>query len=495
MSPSEPSRPAAGFVWLVVPAVALVLAFVVTIGKPLYAVAAIGALIAVPLLMRSPKLALLLTLAAIPLEEAAVLSQTGPLGRISFAKIFGALAVASWLGNLLLRRQPLHIPRTGWIIIAYVAVGVVSLFGAIDPAPGRTMVFRWINTILFFLLVVHVVDSWKTLKQALMVFVVVSTAVAAFAVVQRALPSFQYEQRGAQEIADEVTFGAQKDVLEQDLVGGEVVRAGGTSYHPLILALNCTLLVPLLVVAAAKTQGRLRLLSLGALAINLAALLASGSRSGLVSFLGVVVVLTLKRVIVPNRFLVSGVLLAAIAAWPLIPSDIKERLFSADAYKVERSSSLTYRVEMVEAGFSVWSDHPLLGAGLGNLTEVGKHMRSDVLDNLASGVHNMYLQVGLETGIAGLAMVLWFFVASLRAARELERRAFAEGRDDAAWLAQALSGCIWAMLIFGLSLDVMNFSLKNAWFLLALLPAALRLLQSPSSTPALHPRGLAHVAR
>lgn len=463
-------------VWLAVPLLAICVFMVVIIGRPLYIVAFLGAVIVVPLLLRSPQMAMFATIAAIPLEEAGVLAAAGPLGRLSLAKIFGALAIASWLTNMVLRRERLHVPPPIWLLIAYLSVGALSLFGAPEPEAGRSMMFRWCNTILFVLMVCNVVSSWETLRKALLIFVAVSTAVSAFAITQRALPQFQYAQRGAAEISDSVEFGAQVDVIEQDLLGTAVVRAGGTSYHPLILGLNTTLLLPLLVILALYLNGRQRIAASVALGINFTALLATGSRSGIVSCAAVLAILLLKKVIRPNRFLIVGALASILLVFLFMPADLKERILSIDSYRLDRSSSLSYRVEMLDAGLSVWSEHPVLGIGLGNLTAIGERMRSDVLSGLASGVHNMYVQIGLETGLVGLAVLMSFFVASLRSSERLRRSGVDLGREDFRRLGEALSISVWVLLIFGMSLDVMNFSLKNAWFLLALIHASQRLV-------------------
>lgn len=467
-----------GLMWILVPAVALILALTITMAGPMYAGALIAAMIVVPLAMRSPELALMITVATIPLEEAAVLSQAGPLGRMSLPKLTGALAMASWLFNALLKGQRPRIPRTIWLLIAYVVIGIASLVGAPEPEDGRTMVIRWIVTILFFLLVVNVVDTRDKLKHVVLVFLISATAVGAFAVVQRALPQFQYAQRGAKDIVEEVLVGAQVDTLEEELVGGAVLRSGGTSYHPLILALNCTLIAPLLAVGAQRLRGKKRWLALFALAVTVAALVSSGSRSGLLSFTVVMLILLLKGTLRVNLLMIGGGLLALLVAWPLIPADIKTRLFSADAYNVDRSSSLQFRVEMAEAGLSVWRDHPLLGIGLGNLTEIGLRMPSGVLEGMSSGTHNVYLQVALETGLIGLIAVMLFLFVCLRSARRLEAAAREAGEPEMALVAQGLSGTVWVLFVYGMSLDLWNLPLKNAWFLLALLPAMEGILRS-----------------
>ena len=471
-----------GFGWLILPAFALAIAILIVFGKPMYFAAALGGMILLPIFFYSPRLALLVTVAAIPLEEAGVLSPDSLLGRISLAKIFGALALLSWVLNVLAKKQPMRVPPAIWWLLAYLAVGLLSLFGANDPGSGKTMLLRWTNTILFFLMVYNLVDSRLLIKRLLLTFLVISTAISAFALLQRVMPQFQYEQRGAQEIADTVEFGAQVDVIEEDLLGKSVLRSGGTSYHPLILALNCTILLPLLIVAVTRARGKPRFFAALALIINFAALLATGSRSGIVSCALMLLVLLFKGVIRPNRFMILGVLLIPFLVFPLLPADLKDRLFSVDSYQVDRSSSLGYRVEMFKAGLSVWSDHPLLGAGLGNLTDMTTRMESDVLSGLASGVHNMYLQIAVETGLAGLCVMMIFLLGSLRIARQMEQRALTAGDEPLRYLAQALSGCVWVLLIFGLSLDVMNFGLKNAWLLLSLLHV-LPMLLNPKETP------------
>lgn len=428
------------------------------------------------LIMLVPEVGLLLTLATIPLEETGVLFQSAGI-RLSLSKIFGALTLVAWLVNVLVRRQSIWIPKPALLLGGYVLVAAFSLWHASEFESGSKMWLRLVTTAAFYLMVLNMIDSWPRLRRALFVFAVSSVFVFGFAVLQQHSSSFVYEQRGAKEIAEDVQYGAQEDVIEADLVGGSVRRSGGTSYHPLLLSLNTVLLLPVLVFALYFFRGSLMIkaLLLGAVLVDLAAMASTASRSGFLMAIVILAMLVMKRIIRINRFTIATVLVCALAAWPLLPDGFKERVLNLGMYDVQESTSLRYRVELIESGLEVFRQHPLNGVGIGNLVEINKYMPSYNLGGFASGVHNMYVQVALETGVLGLGFIMAFFLVTLHGFRTCAN-AWDPSSKEAA-LVRALSVCVWVLLFYGLSLDIMNFGLKNAWFLLALQPVMWRLAE------------------
>ena len=429
---------------------------------------------ALAIIAAAPEVGLLLTVASIPLEEMGAIGQVGDL-RISLAKVFAALTVLVWAGGVVVLGRRVWVPKMAWIFGLYVAAGGISLVGAPDLGAGISMLHRLLLTFIFFLLVANLLDTWPKLMRALAAFSAVTVIVSGFAVSQQFLEGFTYGQRTV-EVQEEIQYGAQVDIVEQEMLGRSVLRSGGTSWHPIVLGFNAVLMMPIFAWGAFQSRrGWLRLICAGGFLIHVAALVSSGSRSCFIAFVGVLFLLVLKRIIPLNRYTIGGSIVAALIAWPILPEDYKARVLNPGAYQAETSQSLYYRFDMLNAGIEVFRRHPFTGIGLGNVTEMNNYMTEWDFQGHDMGVHNMYVQVALETGIVGLAACLFLYVYILRGFSMAARVWQAAGDPWRAALCRALSVCVWAILLQGLSLDMMGISMRNAWFLVSLQPVLLYL--------------------
>ncbi|MDR0249396.1 MAG: O-antigen ligase family protein [Oscillospiraceae bacterium] len=176
------------------------------------------------------------------------------------------------------------------------------------------------------------------------------------------------------------------------------------------------------------------------------ALLLTFSRAGWASFaVGVLVFLffTHRRVI-PYLFA------AALITLPLLPSSIHTRLFSLFGIFTSSDSSASHRAYIYNLVFPVLEKHWLFGTGLGTESLRYAIMRYyATLPEFTSfewGVpphtHNIYLQVWLETGIAGVASFCGAAAALLRRCADTLRR-----RRD--YMLTAGFACIVSSLFFG----------------------------------------------
>jgi O-antigen ligase len=64
----------------------------------------------------------------------------------------------------------------------------------------------------------------------------------------------------------------------------------------------------------------------------------------------------------------------------------------------------------------MWREKPFLGWGLGTFPIVYPQFRSFYTSFFVNQAHNDYLQLIVETGIAGFAIALWFLVLAFRRA-------------------------------------------------------------------------------
>ena len=148
------------------------------------------------------------------------------------------------------------------------------------------------------------------------------------------------------------------------------------------------------------------------------ALLLTGSRGGIVSFvfevgvLGLIVFVarTKKSQIVPFAI----VLLAALLAMGWLGANrVLDRFSSYRADEVTANR----RVTMLKGTWHVFLAHPLIGSGLGTLVAVYPRYEPYYDGKIVNHAHNDYVEALAETGTAGGICGLAFFLLWLREAR------------------------------------------------------------------------------
>lgn len=149
------------------------------------------------------------------------------------------------------------------------------------------------------------------------------------------------------------------------------------------------------------------------------ALLLTGSRGGILSFVFEVGVLALivyvkrsrKTQVVPFALVL---LIALLALGWLGASRVVDRFsdYRADDLTANR------RVTMIKGTWHVFVDHPLIGCGLGTLVAVYPRYETYYDGKVVDHAHNDYFEVLAETGIAGGICVLVFFLLWLHEVRQ-----------------------------------------------------------------------------
>jgi len=123
------------------------------------------------------------------------------------------------------------------------------------------------------------------------------------------------------------------------------------------------------------------------------------------------------RVVVGLLSLASLVVVAAFLVG-LIPfylfNPILTRLGLADislTRPTDQTFSTAERLAHWIAGLRMFSDHPLLGVGIGNYTEAYPHYFVTIFTNPLGHAHNYYINIAAETGSIGLIAYLFFILA------------------------------------------------------------------------------------
>lgn len=272
-------------------------------------------------------------------------------------------------------------------------------------------------------------------------------------------------------------------------------RLAGPLGDPNFFAQILLILVPIALFMAWSSRSlRLRILAYTAAGLVTAATLLTYSRGGALALACVIGLSILGRGVSWRRMLVgalAGVLLLSVVT----PGGFTRRLQTLSELLpggevLHPDSSLEKRKLLAQVAWRLLLDHPLVGVGAGNYSvyyneyadEVGSVAREYVDPDVLHFPHNLYLEVGAETGLVGLAVFAAILVAAVGQLR-FARSAFLEAGDrGTAYLARAIEIGIVGYLVSSIFLhgDFQRYLWLWFAFSTALYAVASTLVPSPA---------------
>lgn len=475
--------------------IALLVAFgaglssLLVLDKPLiYLVAVPGAAVAIAVL-RQPLLGLYLTAAALPIDIAGTLvSITGTTFRISIAWVCTLLTLASWGVDSLLKRRSPAFPAEVWVLLAYVAVGIISLTTALEFSRGVEEVVRMVLTILFFLLVLNLVQTSKQLNTILALLVISSVFTFAYALGQKFfLPATIIEERGIDWLKPgAVTYGV--ELGKVDTQGLEHVdRVTGTTIHSGVLALNCAYMLPFIMVYQQLHGSMMRqALSWGAVLLLIGAFGTTLSRAGFLTLGFTLLMLVWTGILKITGVRLIAILLLLVLGIPFLPPGFVDRVLSPESYMASNSASLNGRLELWSASLRAIMDHPLSGFGIGNEHGIFSYWKPELRDQLGT-VLNTWLQIAMEAGIPAMLLFVLFIWLLFRRLKDGRRRFRAQGNRAMFLVGTALFVLMCALVVSWMSFEFLRAGFKNVWLLLACIVAYHRISLAEPLRPAKSP--------
>ncbi|MBI4559365.1 MAG: O-antigen ligase family protein, partial [Candidatus Hydrogenedentes bacterium] len=441
-----------------------------------YALLGILGLVTFWLFLRSPVLGLYLTTALLLLSGASgVLGFIGAATPVTAAKICGVMTLLAWLVNTLVQRSR---PLICWEMVLALIFLLWAAFGILYSRTSEEQLPEWIRlstVIAYFIMAAHLLNSSDRIHRFVVLLALCGMLMAAFAVYQYFTPSTHLEPTTALE---KIGAGVEGAYIEPEaLQSGQAVRVSGRAGHSNWLALALLLILPLNAYwFRATAKASIRVLIFVAVGLETMAIVFTFTRTGLVVGGTLAVLLVGKRLMRLGPYRAAGLAVALLLAWFLLPPAYKERVLSLQQYM--SSESVEHRTELQAAAFQFMLDHPVQGVGLGGfgfrlietqgpVATVMRWLYNDLHWNpLFFGTHNMYLQLGCESGLVGLAIFLVLAAVFLRrlnqtrrAAREVEDRTVAD-------LTGALQVSMWSFLISAIFLHALQ--QKIWWMILAL---------------------------
>lgn len=192
----------------------------------------------------------------------------------------------------------------------------------------------------------------------------------------------------------------------------------GNSYDPNDMAALMAIGLPPAIAVSLRSRGKARLGAVGSSLAMIGALLASGSRGGVLAIGAGVIVMVLGFKGYKRALMTLLIGIAALGAWDAAGPVFRGRLMSLTNLEDDyNTSAQTGRIEVWKRGLGYIQDNPVLGVGIGNFpTAEGHWLRSENRTGRWTAAHNAYLQVFVELGIPGGLIFLGWLMSLLRRA-------------------------------------------------------------------------------
>jgi len=364
-------------------------------------------------------------------------------------RLFVLLLAVAWFSSLLI--DPYVSARRSGFELQLLAIVAIALISDVANTPSIgsqgiwSIVVKKLTFLLSFLLVYYIlvglVRTWGMVDALVRVIVSCTAIVGFFSIVEfntrfnifdhlsRVLPFLRPQYSGFHSLE----------------VRGGHLRVYASSQHPIALGALFVIVLPLGIYLWKATKQRRWIVAIGLISIGS---ISTISRTTIVMLLVLAVIYTriwpreVKRLV---PLLVPCIVVMHL----LLPGSVgtlKEAFFPKGGIVKEQQGDAgargSGRIADLGPSLAEWSHHPLAGEGFGTrIIDIGPKENANILDD-------QWLSSLLETGIAGIAIWIWFFVSFVR---KLLRAARADDSPHQ-WLYAAFGSGIaafaWGMLFY-----------------------------------------------
>lgn len=391
--------------------------------SPRMAALVIFAAVGFVLILTRPEFVLLAMIMALPWEN----KLHYPSASLSTVKGIGAALTLAYVLRLCSqKRTRVYLPPLLGIVAALGIWIGISLVVSADPSEGTQKLIRWALFLVFFFLVVQLVDGRHAIRRVLRCF---TASVAAASIY--ALWLFVGSHNG--------------------------YRASGPLEDPNDFGYLLACTAPLAAYLVTADRRRRPLWGL-CFALIVAGMLATFSRGALVG-IGALLLWGIVTRRIPLWAMLSGIVVASVVTalaftlWaPLLDTALHEKEHIASANTESREALWVAALKLAER-------RPLTGVGPERFPkEALPLLRNDPI-NLAranvkrSVTHNSYLEILSEDGIPALLLFLAYLAVAWRLTRVAQRRAICNNDADERRLATALQASLLIAIVSGVFLS------------------------------------------
>lgn len=289
-------------------------------------------------------------------------------------------------------------------LLGMACAAVLSLVNAESYGRSFIEIYYLARGALIYLYLINAITSMREVS-------IVAAAIAVGAILQSAIVLLQTYLHAPLGL---LYFGEAAERYQSFAGQALVHRPAGLFEHPNLFANYLEFVVPLMLALAFVPKGRtVRVLATVALAGSAVALVLTLSRGGWIGStvaLACVFFLLARRALRERRFLVKTAVILCTAAviGGVFAGKIVNRFTSRDA------GSAKTRLLQFEVAKEIVASHPFAGVGINNYGPVMERYDetpSNVSRFFKLPIHNVYLLFLGETGIFGLAALLWLVAA------------------------------------------------------------------------------------
>ena len=402
------------------------LAMLSTRFSPLTSSMLMAGLVIVGCLIIWPYAGLLATAAMVPLERFGRFTDDDSSFTFSIMRIGGLISLGSFMLHWLLTKRRFRFPSPLIWYGLYMTLGCLSMTWTSDLHYGLNQLSMQLGNMLFFFVVLNLIDGIGKARLAIAAWLLVATVIAVATAYQwnagdEYVVHDEDYYRGGSALTTEARFSTV--IFDPPTLHLKPQkRAVGTTSHPGAYGLNLLVSLPLFIYFFRTTSGfwiKLLIAICGSLACY--NVMITNTRAVLITFVMVAIFSMLTGLLRLNVWLIGGAIAGAVLAFMLAPADIKERLFRFDEYFIsDRTTSFGARVFLGKISLEIFSENPLFGVGLGNQVEVPLRAQLDPRDHSRSA-HSDLIATLVEVGFVGLVFVAGFLVSLHRRFRFCER--------------------------------------------------------------------------
>lgn len=472
----------------------ILLAGLAAMVSPYIAAALVAGLIVAAAVLRWPWLGFALTVLAVPLERIGRFTNDSSMYTFSLMRVLGALTMAAVGAHFLLGKRRFAAPGPVLLYLAYVLLALVSLSYTSDWFSGVRQSFVVLGNMLFFFLVVNIIDNVRQANLAIALWLCSTFAIGLFTIYQWHNPAATVSEdrfKVTGERSTEARFSTVLEDFAENESIGYIRRAMGPTSSPAVYGINVILALPFYAWAfrVARTGWMRWAAVIGGLVAAYNVMLTN-TRAAVITFGVAVLLMLIFRLIRVRAPGVVATLVLCAALIPFMPSALYERVFDVKNYTVERSATLRVRLIYWQAALGVFAGSPLIGIGVGNQSELPRRI-TEIPMPPNSSVHNEYLESLLETGLIGYPLIIAFLVCLYRRCRFAERTFGARGDESTRLLLISARIGFLCVLFYAVQCDVLHFPLKSWWLtmgvvvVLSQLAAKLMALKAGATTEAL----------
>ncbi len=379
--------------------------------------------------------------------------------------IVPALAVLPWGALFLLlalvgllvdkQRRLVRNPATVWMMLF---LAVILLSSAMAEFPGQSWphVMDYVTWFITYWLIINIVRTQKRFFIFLAIFLLATFKISLFTANVWAMRGFAFTTWGLQGPPGFMENSGELSI--QMLMFAPVAYQAAISLRPSLSSIKFYVLL-LFPISAAMT------------------IIGASSRGAQIAIIYQVYRTLIKGKLSLKTLLVTGILVAA--GYAIFPEEQKARFTAAGDDRTSRQRLLYWK-----HGAEMIREHPVFGVGFFNFAAYyDANYPEDVLFNSAQLPHNIFVQVGTDTGLTGLFIYLMILYSNAKSAREIQNVCIRAGPEPifAASIAKGLLTSLWGFIIAGQFVSVAYYPF--IWMNLAMTVALLNVVRVEVDLP------------